>query len=196
MTALVSAVVAVGLWLMPACSLSSHGPGEASAPGPGLVYQPPALPPSPYVEASIAGFEDESHPFDAEEAWMPGATVAMSSIVTAMATGRVREIGGQLTESEMLAVLEEAGWPVEVRGQALRVAWCESKWSPYADGDSGRSKGLFQVNLETWFPYAGEDPTQWADPLTNARVALAVYRYDLARGQAAWTQWTCKPGTG
>jgi hypothetical protein len=109
------------------------------------------------------------------------------------ATVRVASQGGQLTEAEAIAVLEAAGWPTELIPQALAVAWCESKWSPYARGDSGRSVGLFQLNLQTWFTYAGEDPTEWADPLVNARTALTTYRYDIARGYPPWKQWSCKP---
>lgn len=123
----------------------------------------------------------------------PGVTVTMESIVVAAATGRVRELGGSLTEAEMRAVLAEAGWPRELHEAALAVAWCESRWSPYAHGDGGASLGLFQLNVETWFRYAGEDPAQWADPVVSARVAWATYQYDLGRGYEPWRQWSCKP---
>ena len=104
---------------------------------------------------------------------------------------RVRELGGTLTEAEATAFLQAAGWATELIPAALQVAWCESKWSPYALGDSGRSKGWFQL-AELWFSYAGEDPEQWSDPLVNARTALAVYQYDLSRSRAPWTQWSCR----
>ena len=109
------------------------------------------------------------------------------------ATVRVSSQGGQLTEAEMRALLAEAGWPESLIPQALAVSWCESKWSPGAIGDSGRSVGLFQVNAATWFPYAGEDASQWADPLVNARVAWRTYQYDIGRGYESWRQWSCKP---
>ncbi len=141
---------------------------------------------------------------DSGEHWRSvstGAATAVSTLfppsptpsVVEAATARVSSQGGQLTEPEAIAVLEAAGWPTELIPQALAVAWCESKWSPGAVGDSGRSMGLFQVNLATWFPYAGEDPSQWSDPLVNARVAWATYNYDLSRGYAPWKQWSCKP---
>jgi hypothetical protein len=95
----------------------------------------------------------------------------------------------QLSEEQMREVLTLAGWPESVHGEAIMVAWCESRWSPGAIGDHGASLGLFQVNLRTWFPYAGEDPEMWADPVVNARVALAAYRYS----DSTWRQWTCKP---
>lgn len=114
-----------------------------------------------------------------------GATVAAASV-------RVRMLGGTLTEAEMRAVLSVAGWPEALHSEALAVAFCESKWSPFALGDSGRSAGLFQLNIATWFRYAGEDAERWADPLVNARVALATYYYDLGRGYRPWTQWSCR----
>jgi hypothetical protein len=123
----------------------------------------------------------------------PGVTVTMESIVVAAASGRVRALGGSLTEAEMRAVLTVAGWPEELLAEALTVAWCESKWSPNAVGDGGASVGLFQLNVATWFTYAGEDPEMWADPLTNARVAWAVMGYDAGRGYERWRQWSCKP---
>ena len=99
---------------------------------------------------------------------------------------------GQLSEGEMRDVLAAAGWPAELHDAALRVAWCESKYSPGARGDHGASVGLFQLNLQTWFRYAGEDPAQWDDPVVNARVAWATYNYDIGRGSPPWKQWTCK----
>lgn len=103
----------------------------------------------------------------------PGVTVSLESIVVAAATGRVRALGGSLTEAEMDALLEVAGWPVEWRAEAKQIAWCESKWSPYAVGDGGNSLGLWQM-WTGWFGPAGEDIEGWADPLVSARVALYV----------------------
>lgn len=103
----------------------------------------------------------------------PGVTVTMESIVVAAATGRVRALGGSLSEAEMDALLEVAGWPVEWRAEAKQIAWCESKWSPNAIGDGGNSLGLWQM-WTGWFGPAGEDIEGWADALVNARVALYV----------------------
>lgn len=122
----------------------------------------------------------------------PGETTPMHSVIAAAATERVREIGGSLSEAEMDAVLAEAGWPVELWGQAKAVAWCESKWSPYAVGDGGNSLGAFQL-WYGWFAPAGFSAEQAFDPVVNARVAWATYQYDLGRGYAPWKQWTCKP---
>ncbi len=88
-------------------------------------------------------------------------------------------------------VLETAGWPRDLWAQASAIAWCESRHHPDSVGDGGASLGLYQLN-RLWFGYADEDVAQWSDPVINARVALATYRYDLARGQAPWTQWSCR----
>lgn len=125
----------------------------------------------------------------------PGLTLPTHvevSVVEA-ASARVAQQGGTLTEAEMRHVLAEAGWPEALFAEALAVAWCESKWSPHALGDGGRSAGLFQLNIATWFRYAGEDAERWADPLVNARVAWATYQYDIGRGYEPWRQWSCKP---
>ena len=103
----------------------------------------------------------------------PGVTVTMESIVVAAATGRVRALGGSLTEAEMRAVLTEAGWPEELLAEALTVAYCESRYRPGAVGDGGNSLGLFQL-WTGWFPAAGYSVEQAYDPVVNARVALYV----------------------
>ena len=103
----------------------------------------------------------------------PGVTVSLESIVVAAATGRGNALGGSLTEAEMRAVLTEAGWPEELLAEALTVAYCESKWSPYAVGDGGHSLGLFQL-WTGWFLAAGYSVEQAYDPVVNSRVALYV----------------------
>jgi hypothetical protein len=169
---------------------------EAEAPVMVLAYQPPALFPAAYAAPWTRQFPaDPDKPVEelADADNHPGETIAIETIVVERASVRSASIGGQLTEAEMVAVLVEAGWPAALHAQALAVAWCESMWSPNADGDQGRSKGLFQLNESTWFRYAGEDPERWADPLVNARVAWATYQYDIGRGYEPWTQWSCKP---
>ena len=104
----------------------------------------------------------------------------------------VQSAGGALTEGELLAVLTEAGWPAELHDEALRIIHCESRGRPDALGDGGKSAGLFQLNIATWFRYAGENPDLWADPLVNARTAWATYNYDLGRGYVPWKQWSCR----
>lgn len=98
-----------------------------------------------------------------------------------------------LGRGELSAILISAGWSESLIPEALRVIECESRGNSTAIGDSGRSVGLFQLNKETWFRYAGTDPDMWHDPYVNAVTALATYNYDIGRGYAPWTQWTCKP---
>lgn len=82
-------------------------------------------------------------------------------------------------------MLRAAGWPGDAIADAAAVAWCESRWRPAAVGDSGRSLGLMQL-WSGWFAWAGEDTERWADPVVNARVALAVWRV------YGWAQWACR----
>ena len=100
------------------------------------------------------------------------------------ATARVNAEGGQLTEAEMRALLAEAGAPAEWVPDMLTIAWCESKFSPLAKGDSGNSLGLWQL-WSGWFR-AGEDPF---DALTNARVAVRVREIRGRFGGAGG--WSC-----
>jgi hypothetical protein len=108
-----------------------------------------------------------------DDLYHPGTTVTMTSIVTAAATGRVRELGGSLTEAEVRAVLTEAGSPAEWIDDLVAISWCESKHSPSAIGDAGNSLGEWQL-WGPWFAAAGEDPSKWSDPVVNARVAIYV----------------------
>lgn len=96
---------------------------------------------------------------------------------------------GQLTEAEMRALLAEAGAPAEWIAPMLTIAFCESKYSPGAVGDSGNSLGVFQM-WSGWF-YAGEDPF---DPLTNARVAVRVREIRGRFGGAGG--WSCATNNG
>jgi len=118
----------------------------------------------------------------------PGVTVSQESIVVAAATGRVRELGGSLTEAEMDALLEHTGWPVEWRADAKAIAFCESKYSPGAVGDGGDSLGLWQL-WTGWARAAGYEVAQLFDPEVNARVALYVRQ---VRGRfGGGGGWTC-----
>lgn len=103
----------------------------------------------------------------------------------------VQSAGGALSEDSLRAVLTEAGWPVELHDQAMAIIHCESRGRPDAVGDGGNSLGMFQLN-GMWFGYAGEDRSQWADPLVNARTAWATYNYDIGRGYVPWKQWSCR----
>ena len=100
---------------------------------------------------------------------------------------------GTLSETELRAILTEAGWPAEWHDDALAIAWCESHWSPYAVGDGGNSLGAWQL-WRGWFGPAGYSVDQAFDPLTNARVALYVRQVRGRFGGAGG--WSCAERMG
>lgn len=158
-------------------------------PGVGSVYHPSAFHGS---GERVEGPSPSSGPhiIDPAEATIEIAPVRHGEVEAA--TARVQEYGGTLTEAEMRAVLAEAGWPVELHEQALAVSMCESRWSPYAVGDSGRSLGLFQMQhsgsgWRGWFIPAGEDESLAHDPVVNARTAWWAYQ------RSGWAPWSCRP---
>jgi len=66
--------------------------------------------------------------------------------------------------------------------QALRVAWCESRFDVWAR--NGQYLGLFQMGSYARARYGhGNDP--WAQ-------SRAAYRYFVASG-SDWSPWTCRP---
>ena len=67
-------------------------------------------------------------------------------------------------------------------GQALRVAWCESRLDTRAR--NGQYRGLFQMGYSERHRY-GHGP----DALSQAR---AAFRYFVASGKD-WSPWSCKP---
>jgi hypothetical protein len=66
--------------------------------------------------------------------------------------------------------------------QALRVAWCESRW--YTGAQNGQYLGLFQMGS-----YARGRYGHAHDALGQAQ---AAYRYFVDSGRD-WSPWSCKP---
>lgn len=164
----------------------THSSGNTT---PARVYHAGSI----YPEVRRAPVEQAPDDFRTlDELYHPGETVAFESVVAERAQRRVAAHGGSLDRAELDAVLALAGWPEEARGEAAAVAWCESRWSPYARGDGGNSLGLFQL-WSGWFPWAHVELELWNDSVANARVALAVYRRDLSLGRNPWSQWSCQP---
>ena len=95
-----------------------------------------------------------------------------------------------LSRTQMDAVLEVAGWPEEVRTQALLVAGCESSWDPATLGDAGEW-GLFQIHpAHRWrFQSLFGDLADPRSPVQNAIVAREIW------ADEAWEPWTCQPDT-
>jgi hypothetical protein len=67
-------------------------------------------------------------------------------------------------------------------GQALSVAWCESRWSTRAR--NGQFLGLFQMGT-----YAR---SRYGHSHTAIGQARAAHRYFVASGRT-WGPWSCKP---
>lgn len=66
--------------------------------------------------------------------------------------------------------------------QALRVAWCESRWNPRAR--NGQYQGLFQMG--SW------ERSRFGHGPTARAQARAAYRYFVVTGRD-WSPWSCKP---
>jgi hypothetical protein len=96
----------------------------------------------------------------------------------------------QLSAAEVSAAAATAGWPAHLIPQVVEVSWCESSYRPNAS--NGWAYGVMQL-VPNWFDFAGVDFARWTDPVTNLRVAYAVYQYDSSKGHAPWHQWVCKP---
>lgn len=123
----------------------------------------------------------------------PGETIEPTPSVVQAATVRAAAQGGSLTEAEVIAVLREAGAPEEWISPLLTIAFCESRWSPYAVGDGGNSLGMFQL----WYGWArpmGYAPDDLYDPVKAARTALYVRE---VRGRfGGGGGWTCADLSG
>lgn len=153
-------------------------------------YYPAALFPSYLYPAWYSDEVRQSAPIsDSDPIHSLGTTTSPYLPVVERATVRVAAFGGQLSEAEMRAVLAEAGAPAEWVAPLLAIAWCESRYSPYAVGDGGNSLGAWQL-WRGWFR-PGEDPF---DVLTNARVALRVREMRGRFGGAGG--WSCADRLG
>lgn len=93
---------------------------------------------------------------------------------------------GHAQSAEVTSAIEAgiaAGLP---RGWAYRVAWCESRYAPWARNRRSGAMGLYQFMPSTWRTTpqgrAGYDPY---DPYANALAAAWLYRTYGPR------QWVC-----
>lgn len=80
------------------------------------------------------------------------------------------------------ALICSFGWPC---GQALAVAWCESKFD--AGAYNAGNIGLFQVNAVHVGRVPGGDPAALFDPAVNVAVAYAIW------ADQGWGPWACAP---
>lgn len=104
---------------------------------------------------------------------VPTAVPALSSWPTERA----------LTRGEVASLARAAGFPQWAVPAAVRVAWCESTWKPWATGAAGEYS-LFQIHPVHIARFNGANPYS---PLANARVAYQIW------SEQGWGPWTCKP---
>ena len=98
-----------------------------------------------------------------------------------------------LRNEEVRGILGLAGVPSEWWPEFEAIAWCESRWRSDAVGDGGNSVGMWQM-WRGWFSQAGIDGEAWADPVSNARVALYVRQ---VRGRfGGGGGWSCADHLG
>lgn len=71
--------------------------------------------------------------------------------------------------------------------QAIRVAWCESRWTTY--DSNGQYKGAFQMGSGERAEYG---VGAYATAVEQVRSA---YRMFVAAGRS-WGRWQCRPGSG
>jgi len=143
------------------------------------------------VSAGLTGLADNTyrvHVVDGAEAGR--ALVASAVVVSPVA--EVRRVGTKPAPapSGIAAVIGSAAaaWGADP-DQLLRVAWCESRYNPYAVNARSGAAGLFQFMPATWAANsvrAGYGGASVFDAVANANTAAYMFR----NGQAA--QWSCK----
>lgn len=95
------------------------------------------------------------------------------------------------TAAEIRGFAATAGWSADQLDHVVQVAWCESTYNAAALGRYG-TLGLMQL-MPFWFDIAGIDRANWADPVSNLRVALVVYQDGIATSRDPWSAWECVP---
>ncbi len=93
--------------------------------------------------------------------------------------------------------LGDPRYAYDAKEQAVRVAWCESRWSP--QDRLGQYVGLFQMGNNERADYGiglyasrDEETARYATIIDQVRSA---YRMFVAAGRS-WTRWACRPGSG
>ncbi|MDO8563301.1 MAG: G5 domain-containing protein [Candidatus Limnocylindria bacterium] len=119
----------------------------------------------------------------------------LSTVVLRSPVTEVRLVGSRPVppppaplEIERIIRTAAARWSVDPE-QLMRVAYCESRYDPYAFNPRASDSGLFQFIPRTWAAnsvragYGGASPF---DAVANANTAAFMFGQDQA-----W-QWTCK----
>lgn len=143
------------------------------------------------VTAGIAGLADNTYRVQIVDGAEAERTLVSSfEVVTPVA--EVRRVGTKPApvpaDIESLVRAAAAAWGADPN-QLLRVAWCESRYNPYAVNARSAAAGLFQFMPATWAANsvrAGYGGASVFDPVASANTAAFMF----SRGQA-W-QWACK----
>jgi len=143
------------------------------------------------VTAGIAGLADNTYRVRVVDGAEAGRTLVSSFEVVTPVT-EVRRVGTKPApvpgDIESIIRIAAATWGADAN-QLLRVAWCESRYNPYAVNARSGAAGLFQFMPATWAANsvrAGYAGASVFDPVANANTAAFMFR----NGQA-W-QWSCK----
>lgn len=146
------------------------------------------------VTAGIAGLADNTYRVSVVDGAEAGRTLVSSfEIVTPVV--EVRRVGTKPAppppapaDIESIIRAAAAAWGADAN-QLLRVAWCESRYNPYAVNLRSGASGLFQFMPATWAANsvrAGYAGASVFDPVASANVAAYMFH----NGQAG--QWSCK----
>ncbi|MDP9280814.1 MAG: G5 domain-containing protein [Chloroflexota bacterium] len=143
------------------------------------------------VTAGVAGLADNSYRVHVVDGAESGRTLVSSfEVVTPVA--EVLRVGTKPAPApadiESVILVAAATWGADPN-QLLRVAWCESRYNPYAVNARSSAAGLFQFMPATWAANsvrAGYGGASVFDVVANANTAAFMF----SRGQA-W-QWSCK----
>jgi len=143
------------------------------------------------VTAGVTGLADNTyrvHIVDGAEA----DRTLVGSVLIVSPVNEVRRVGTKPAPApadiEQVILSAAAAWGADPN-QLLRVAWCESRYNPYALNARSGAAGLFQFMPATWAANsvrAGYAGASVFDAVANANTAAYMFR----NGQAA--QWSCK----
>ncbi len=73
---------------------------------------------------------------------------------------------------------------------AAKIVSCESGWNPNAkamDSNGYYSRGLWQINDQSWLSWWDRFRLRWNDPEDNTLMAVKVYK----KAGNSWSPWSC-----
>lgn len=95
-----------------------------------------------------------------------------------------------LAPAQIRALIEQYFLPQYV-DDALRVAWCESRFDPSAANPRSSARGVFQ-HLGRYWPQRSVAAWWGGASILDAEANVAVAAW-LSHGGASWIHWVCKP---